>query len=221
MTKSNYKAIHFDMDGVIADTEAYHVAAEQQTCIDHGFDIDTSQWGGFKGRTAIDIFTYLVDTYGDPSIHKPKELINYKTDVFIESLKDNLNAIDGVLDFLKWARANHDHMSLVTSSNRKVQQFITDSLDITDLFDVIVTGDDITEGKPQPQPYLLAIEKLGITPDGSVVIEDSKSGILSAQRAGCDVLAIATSHSPEELLDSVPTYIVVTYIEAVEKLKEK
>jgi len=221
MTKSKYKAIHFDMDGVIADTEAYHVAAEQQTCIDYGFDIDISQWSGFKGRTAVDIFTHLVNTYGNPLIHKPEDLIAYKTDVFIESLTNNLNAIDGVLDFLKWARANHANMSLVTSSNKKVQQFITDYLGITDLFDVIITCDDITKGKPHPQPYLLAIEKLGVSPDDSVVIEDSKSGILSAQRAGCDVLAIATSYSSEDLKESKPTFIANTYIEAVKNLKKK
>jgi len=221
MTKSSYKAIHFDMDGVIADTEAYHMAADHKVCFENNFEIDVNDWDRFKGRTTLDMFTILIDEYGDPSIHKPEDFAKRKTDILIKSLDGKLTPIDGVLDFLNWARKNHMHMSLVTSSGKRIQKFITDTLGITDLFDVIITGDDITEGKPHPQPYLLAIEKLGISPDVSVVIEDSKSGILSAQRSGCDVLAITTSHSAEDLKESKPTFIANTYIEAVEKLKEK
>lgn len=221
MIKSNYKAIHFDMDGVIADTEAYHMAADHKVCFENGFDIDVDNWDRFKGRTTFDMFTTLIQEYGDPKIHSPNDFAKRKTDILINSLDGKLTPIDGVIDFLKWARKNHIHMSLVTSSGKRMQSYITDTLKITELFDVIITGDDITEGKPHPQPYLLAIEKLGVSPVDSVVIEDSKSGILSAQRAGCDVLAIATSHSPEELLGSNPTYIVNDYLEAIEKLKIK
>lgn len=211
---SNYKAIHFDMDGVIANTESYHMAADHKVCLENSFDIDVNNWDRFKGRTTLDMFTTLINEYGDPLRHSPKDFAKRKTDILIEMLDGKLVAIDGVLDFLIWARDNHVHMSLVTSSGKRMQQFITDHLNITDLFDVIITGDDITEGKPQPQPYLLAIEKLGTSSDSSIVIEDSMSGILSAQRAGCDVLAITTSHSRDELLNVKPTYIASDYIEA-------
>jgi beta-phosphoglucomutase len=215
---SKYNAIHFDMDGVIADTEAFHVAAEQQTCLDFNFDIDPSEWRGFKGRTATDIFNHLIEQYGDPAVHDAETLISHKTDVFIDSLTGKLTEIDGVLNFLDWSRTNHPHMSLVTSSNRRIQTFITEALGIANLFDVIVTGDDITEGKPSPQPYLLALGKLGIRSGGSVVIEDSKSGIQSALAAGCDVLGITTSHTREELQQVSPTYIVDNYLQAIDSI---
>lgn len=218
-----YKSILFDMDGVIADTEPFHVGAEQQTCWDYGFEIDVDKWSGFKGRTAIDIFTYLVQTNGDPKKHTPEDLINHKTDVFIESLKGQLKPIDGVIEFLNWARDNHSEMSLVTSSNKKVQNFITESFGITDLFDEIVTGDDIEKGKPDPQPYLRALGKLGISGAGSIVIEDSKIGIISTQKAGCDVLAIATSHTVQELsgIEPIPTFIADDYFVARQHLSKR
>jgi beta-phosphoglucomutase len=211
---SKYQAIHFDMDGVIADTEAFHVAAEQQTCRDFGFAIEPDQWSGFKGQTAPDIFNHLIREYGDPKQHRADDLISHKTAVFVDSLSDRLVAIEGVLDFLRWARDNHRHMSLVTSSNRRVQSFVTDTLGITELFDTIVTGDDITHGKPSPQPYLTALERLGVAGERSVVIEDSKSGISSGLGAGCDVLAVTTSHTRAELVASRPTYIAETYLKA-------
>ncbi len=212
--RSKYQAIHFDMDGVIADTEAFHVAAEQQTCRDYGFAIEPGQWGGFKGHTATDIFSHLINQYGDPKQHRPDDLIDHKTTVFVDSLSDRLVPIDGVIDFLHWARANHRHMSLVTSSNRRVQSFVTDTLGITELFDTIVTGDDISQGKPSPQPYLLALERLGLNGSESIVIEDSKSGSASGLAAGCDVLAGTTSHARTELVGSKPTYIADTYLKA-------
>lgn len=217
--KSKYQAIHFDMDGVIADTEPFHVAAEQQTCVEYDFAIEPSQWGGFKGRTSKDIFTHLINTYGDPQVHTPEQLIERKTDIFLESVSGRLTPIDGVLGFLHWAREAHEYMSLVTSSNSRVQRFIVSTFEIEGLFDVVVTGDDITEGKPSPQPYQKAIDMLGAKASKSVVIEDSHSGIISGRTAGCDVLAIMTSHSHAELTEARPTYIVPNYDEAQRQLE--
>lgn len=211
---SIYKAMHFDMDGVIANTEPFHIVAEQQTCRDFNFEIDPEQWGGFKGRTANDIFSYLITTYGDPSIHNPEQLISHKTDVFLEIISNELVAIEGVLEFIEWSRSAHDVVSLVTSSNKRVQQHITNAFGITSLFDLIITGDDIREGKPAPEPYLKALGGLGVRGIESVVIEDSKSGIISALSAGCDVLAVTTSHPNDELSSVNPTYIVDDYLTA-------
>lgn len=219
--RSNYDAIHFDMDGVLADTEPFHVAAELQTCRDYGFDIDPTQWEGFKGRTAEDIFSYLIQTYGNPAVQTTSELIAHKTDVFINLLTGKLTPIPGSLEFLDWVRQSYPKVSLVTSSNKRVQQFIINTFGIADIFDTVVTGDDITEGKPSPQPYLTAIDKLGVSGLNSLVIEDSRSGVLSGLAAGCDVLAITTSHGREELITVNPTYIVDDYANARSTIENK
>lgn len=216
---SAYKAIHFDMDGVIADTEVFHVAAEQQTCADFRFDVQPSEWGGFKGRTAQVIFEHLISAYGDPAKHSVEQLVDHKTEIFLQMIENNLKPIDGVMEFMEWARTAHPHMALVTSSIQRIQRRITDEFGVTDLFDAIVTGDDVDEGKPSPKPYMLSLGKLGVSGLFSVVIEDSHSGILSAQRADCDVLAITTSHPRAELVKNQPTFIADSYSEAREQLE--
>ena len=202
------------MDGVIADTEPFHVAAEQQTCRDYNFAIDPNQWDGFKGQTASDIFNFLLNQYGDPRAQTVDELIDHKTELFLDMAQGSLEPIDGALDFLHWARASHDTMTLVTSSNRRVQECIIGRLGIRNLFDNIVTGDDIVNGKPHPEPYLLSIKQSGARAEGSLVIEDSKSGIQSALAAQCAVLAIATSHSLEELRQVNPTLVATDFTDA-------
>ena len=212
--KKRFDAIHFDMDGVIANTEPLHVEAEQQTCRDYDFAIDPDQWEGFKGQTANSIFNHLLHRYGDPQSQTIDELINYKTDLFIEMAQARLEPIDGALDFLQWARSNHNTMTLVTSSNRRVQECIIGHFGIRSLFDNIVTGDDVTNGKPHPAPYLLSISQSGSHAETSLVIEDSKSGIASALAAHCAVLAVATSHPADELRQSDPTYVATDFIDA-------
>lgn len=209
-----YNSVHFDMDGVLANTEPLHVAAEQQTCRDYNFAISPDQWDGFKGQTADDIFRYLLNNYGDPQTQTVEQLIDHKTGLFLEMANHGLEPIDGALDFLQWARDNHEKVTLVTSSNRRVQECIIGRFGIRGMFDNIVTGDDITNGKPHPEPYLRSLEQSGTNAKTSLVIEDSKSGIKSALAAKCAVLAIATSHPAEELMEVHPTYVASDYIHA-------
>lgn len=217
-----YRAVHFDMDGVLANTEPLHVAAEQQTCRDFDFDIDPNQWGGFKGMTADDIFTHLLNTYGDSQTLTVERLIDHKTNLFIEMSWDNLEPIDGAIEFVKWARHNVDKMSLVTSSNRRVQSHIMGAFGIGKYFDKVITGDDIPKGmgKPNPEPYLRALQKTGASANRSLVVEDSKAGIRAGLGAKCAVLAVTTSHSKEELREVAPTYIVDDFMQARDLLKK-
>lgn len=202
------------MDGVIANTEPLHVEAEQQTCRDFDFSIQPEQWGGFKGQTADAIFGHLLEKYGRPTEQTVEQLIDHKTQLFLDMASRELEPIDGALDFLDWTRANYETVTLVTSSNRRVQECIIGRFGIAHLFDSVITGDDITNGKPHPEPYLRSMAQTNTRAESALVIEDSKSGISSALAAKCAVLAIATSHPPEELREASPTFIAVDYQDA-------
>jgi HAD superfamily hydrolase (TIGR01509 family) len=217
---TRFNAIHFDMDGILANTEPLHVAAEQQTCDDYDFAIDPDQWSGFKGQTAEAIFGYLLNNYGDPQSQTVDELIDHKTELFLHMAKERLEPIEGSLDFLQWARDTHEKVALVTSSNRRVQECIIGRFGVAHLFDSIITGDDISNGKPDPEPYLRSLQQTGSLAEKSLVIEDSKSGIQSGLGARCAVLAAATSHTVEELRGARPTFIAADFTDARHQLEK-
>ncbi len=213
-TLEHLRAIHFDMDGVIADTEPFHVEAELQTCRDFHIEIDESKWGGFKGMTAKAIFDYLILEFGDESYHNADAMIRHKTNLFIEKARDEAEPIDGVMDFLEFSRQRFDRVNLVTSSNRRVQECLIGKFGLAGLFDHITTGDDVMNGKPHPEPYRRSVDASGVAAGQSIVVEDSKSGIESGRAAGCNVLAVTTSHTPDELVVVRPRWIVKSYAEA-------
>jgi HAD superfamily hydrolase (TIGR01509 family) len=208
--KSNIQAIIFDMDGVIIDSEPSHLQAELQTCKDFGIDIPTSEWEGFKGRRAIEIFTFINDNYANGA-HNPEELIAHKTRLVCALVRNQVKAIDGSMEFIKFISKKYKKIALATSTNHIVQATVFDKFGLHPYFSAIVTGTDVKHGKPHPEPYLLAAGKLEVQPSQAIVVEDSISGIKSAKSAGCQVLAITTSHLKEDLLPPKPDWIVDDY----------
>jgi HAD superfamily hydrolase (TIGR01509 family) len=227
-----YRAFHYDMDGVLVNSEPLHVEVEKETCQHYGLDIDFDGWNGFKGRTAEDIFSHLhlehTLKHPDADIPTVEELIRHKTNKFIDKVFEGaIEPIDGATELVKWTRKNSEIQSLVTSSNYRVKDAIISYFDLQKHFDISVTADDIRIGKPHPGPYLKSLrlmEKMAdemkrakIRASESLVFEDSKAGIKSARKAGCAVMAITSAyHSREELalVDPTPTYIVDSWREA-------
>jgi beta-phosphoglucomutase-like phosphatase (HAD superfamily) len=227
-----YRAFHYDMDGVLVNSEPLHVAVEKETCQHFGLGIDLDGWDGFKGQTAEAIFSHLhlehMNKYPDVDIPDVDELIRYKTTAFIERVfEGEIEPIDGAMELVKWTRKKAEMQSLVTSSNYRVKDAIISRFDLQKMFDVSITSHDIRIGKPHPGPYLKSLRDINrrmdemgrpkIRASESLVFEDSKAGIKSARKAGCAVMAITSAyHSREELaaVDPSPTYIVDGWHEA-------
>lgn len=216
-----YEAFHYDMDGVIVNSEPIHVESEKDTCRYYGLDIDYATWDGFKGRTAEDIFKYLhaqhVEKHGADEIPSVAELIAHKTNAFIGLVEDGaIQPIEGAMDLIKWTnRCADGKQSLVTSSNELVMKAILRQFALEKFFPVTVSGNDIRIGKPHPGPYLKALRKTEAKATKSLVFEDSKNGIRSALGARCAVMAITSSyHDSEDLSKVNPTYIVDRWCDA-------
>jgi HAD superfamily hydrolase (TIGR01509 family) len=195
------------MDGVITDTEPLHQEAEAYACKTHGISIPHTEWKKFKGRTNNDIFSYIVENFtnGDISVDT---LILAKKTRYMEIAQERMVLVRGALDFIRHARDRFSKLALVTSSGREIAELVFQKYRLRQYFDTVVTGDDITNGKPHPEPYLLALEKLGSDPGLAWVIEDSTNGIMSAGHAGCRVIGITTSF-PRSLLEKSGAEIVV------------
>ena len=181
------KAFLFDLDGVLIDSEPLHGLAWKETAAFFDLNLTHSQLKLLRGRRRIDCANELVKLISKKiktedvlRLHKPisKRLIL------------SAKAMPGSESLVKRCHQNNIPMALVTSSSSESLKIKTSKHKWMDLFSTMVLGDDklLAKGKPNPDPYLLAAEKLNISPQKCWAIEDSISGVSSALKAGCFVL---------------------------------
>lgn len=200
-------AVIFDMDGVLTDTEELHGAVERETCAAFGIPAPPELWRGFKGLREKEIFTLLLEHAGRHDL-SVDEMIREKVRRYLDAAARDARLVPGAAAFV---RACHDHghrIALTTSCLREVADLIIDTFSLTPYFSVITTGDEVSRGKPDPEPYALTVERLGLPPEHCAVIEDSDNGIRSARAAGCRVVGITTSFGPEVLRDAGAELVV-------------
>jgi beta-phosphoglucomutase len=194
------EATIFDMDGVITDTEPLHKLADKQVCEDYGISVPVHQWDNFKGTASRDMFAFILKTFTNGTLPlSVEELVQAKRKRYLEMAQKEMTLIPGALDFIHYARSRVPLMGLVTSSGREIVDLVFNAYGLEPFFNTVVTGDDITHGKPHPEPYLLALTNLQVYPKSVFVIEDSTNGVLSAKCAGCNVIGITTSFQKELL----------------------
>ncbi len=196
-----FDAILFDMDGVIVDTERLHSKAELATCAANNLSVPLSEWDHFRGKTTRTIFEYIVSNYSKRPLDV-EYLINHKTENYLALASKEAVLIPGSVEFLKWMRPRVSRAALATSSKRVIQELMFDMFGLEQYFDSVITGDDVKNGKPNPEPYLKAAESVGVPIGRCAVIEDSDSGITSAKNAGAYPIGITTSYDSKRLLNA-------------------
>lgn len=187
----------FDMDGVIVDSNPYHKIALQQFCKAHGFDLTEQQLREkIYGRTNRD---WIISLFGSLPDEVVKEYANEKEALFRKLYANNIKPLDGLISFLEKLDGGDYHRAIATSAPLKNVEFTLEKTSIQHFFTVILHDSDVTNGKPHPEIYLKAAATLKIPPDQCIVFEDSLSGVSAAETAGCKVVGITTTHSPNEL----------------------
>jgi len=121
---------------------------------------------------------------------KPEVFLDDKTSLFHEKAKTSLEPMPGAINSIHRFRDAGYRLAIGTSLDASYLNIILRRFNISGLFEAIVTGDQITQGKPHPETYLLVIHKLGLQPDECVVFEDAETGILSAKAAGAWCIAV-------------------------------
>ena len=185
------KAIIFDMDGVITNTMPDHYRAWRTILARYGYHpthLDIYKREGQPGISSIkDLFAEKKITLSDKVSNK---ILLEKEELFKKIVKQRF--ISGSRRFLKNLYKRNFLLALVTGTSRhELHTILPDHL--YKLFSVIVTGNDVKMGKPHPEPFLKAIEKLKISSKDGVVIENAPFGIQSAKSAGLRCLALETS----------------------------
>lgn len=192
------KGILFDMDGVIVDNLPYHVDAWMVFCEKNGFNLSRDIFfNEMNGLNAKSSFEYLFKkSLTKEEVHFYEE---QKEVIYREYYKDHIRPAEGLLDFIQEAKSNGIKIALATSAGQGNIDFTIDGLGIRHLFDAIIGGHQVVNGKPDPEIYLKAAELLGLNPKDCVVIEDSIQGMEAGYAAGARVIGITTTHRPEEM----------------------
>lgn len=204
---SRARAILFDMDGVLIDSEPLHEQSIVALSAELGEPIRSKAiLDSFKGSPEAVMARRLQEIY--PAAEAgPERMIQRKLELYTE-LFPQVPLLPGILDFLKRAKSRGQRLALTTSANRLTQELSFRTHGLSPWFETVVTGEDITRGKPHPEPYLLTASRLGIAPEDCLVIEDSLNGVLSGKAAGCAVIAITTTFPRAALAELEPDLII-------------
>lgn len=202
---NSFKAAIFDMDGVIVDNHIYHVKAWAVFCQKHSIPFDENSFRAkFFGKNNQDIFSELINRRLS---NEQIEMLGEEKELIYRNIyKDFIAPVNGLIPFLENLKAARIKTAIATSAPTSNLDFVLDHLKIRYLFNVIVDASMVTKGKPNPEIYTTAAKMINVDPKDCLVFEDSISGIQSAHNAGMQVIALVTTHKPEELPE---TYLQV------------
>jgi len=215
-------AVIFDFDGIIVDTEPLHYKAFQKVLEPLGLGFTwleyVNTYMGFDDRDAfIEAFAVRGKTVTPTELHN---LIDKKASFFQYAIRDGISAYPGVVNLIK--RLHNERIPLAISSGALHSDInpILDILGIADCFKIIISADDVSKSKPDPECYRLAFDKLVaqnpstvISRTRSIAIEDTPAGITSATTAGLQVVAVTNSYPRDHL--TTATCIVTSLEELI------
>lgn len=190
------KAIIFDMDGVIVDTEKVHDKADNIVLKRFNAKLDEEDYIYGMGRGAKEVWTHLKEKYNlPPSIEK---LIAERRENYFEMLKKELKPIDGAIELVKAFKKRNTKIGLATSSSVKEIKIILNKLNIAKYFEITNSAENVANSKPAPDIFLKTAKDLNEKPKNCVVIEDTFNGVKAARRAGMKCIALKSNYTTEE-----------------------
>jgi HAD superfamily hydrolase (TIGR01509 family) len=208
VTAARVAAVLFDMDGLLIDSEPVWFDVESAVVTRLGGVWTPADQAACIGGTMAASCRYIIERTG--TSQSVEALSEEMVDEMVARFRHDLPLHDGALTLLGELRQRGVPIGLVSSSYRRLVDAALDTLG-PERFDVTVAGDEVTHGKPHPQPYLDACAHLGVEPSRVVVLEDAETGVRSAQAAGCIVVAVP-SVAP---IEAGPRRHVVASLESI------
>ena len=200
VTNNSLEAILFDMDGVLVDSMRYHMQSWKQLLENKGIYITEQFIYEHEGAMGVDIIQNLFQKTGLPVDEEQiMEIYDQQNRIFREDYLDKVRLYPETLTLIDGFQERGLRLGLVTSSRMNLVEQIWEDHHCLNRFDTIVTADDVTRFKPNPDPYLKALEKLNQEPEGCLVVENAPAGIQSAKAAGLTCYAVASTLPPPYL----------------------
>jgi HAD superfamily hydrolase (TIGR01509 family) len=195
--RESKKTMLWDMDGVIADSNSFHFAAWQETFVKRGVKFTREDFTKLFGtRNDFIIHSVMGEEFPERDV---KIMVQEKEENFRRKAKGTIKPFPGAIRLLNVIKKGNFKLGLVSSAPKENIDLVIGELNLQGFFDCIVFGREVSASKPSPQIYLLAAEKLEVTPNDCVVIEDSPLGVKAAKTAGMKCLAITNTHPQQEL----------------------
>lgn len=212
------KAIIFDFDGVIANTEPFHIRAWAKVLKSHGVNPDEEFYRTAKraiGTTDAKFLTNLLNHYGIKG--NIEEWFLEKRRIYWEMIEDGVESFPGVKEFIHRLYGKFP-LAIASSARRGSISRLLKKFSLTEYFPVIVAREDVAHHKPHPKIYLTTASRLYQFPRNCLVFEDSLVGVQAAKRAGMKCVGVAHSFSPEELREADLIIEGFDNLEGIEKL---
>jgi len=218
VTDSMFKGVVFDLDGVIVDSHPVHKRAWRAFLTYLGTEVSEADLDFiFEGRKRREILIHFLGELSDTDI----QLYGNKKDELFRQASADLKPISGSVEFIKNVRQNELSMAVATSASRQRAQWTLEQLEVAECFAVVVSGDDVGLGKPDPAIYRIAAQRLSLPPRFLLAVEDSVSGVRSAISAGLRCIGIAPTDNASLLIEAGADPVVSSLMNlSVKDLKE-
>lgn len=189
------KAVLFDMDGVLLDSEPLHEVINSEIYRELGIVVDDKLVSDFVGRTSNDRWKKIIERFGlDRTV---EELNDWQWTALINALPaSGLGPSSGLDKLTAYLRENNIRATVASASKESFVEAVIDHLDLRSIMTGATTGDEVTHCKPAPDIFLLAAEKLGADPSECMVIEDSSAGVRAGKAAGMYTVGYENPTSP-------------------------
>ena len=218
------KAVIFDMDGLLIDSEPYWQDAEMKVFSDVGFELTREMCKQTTGLRIDEVVQHYYDTVGwDQNRFPLKSVSEGIVDEVIAEVGRKGEPLPGVESTINFFVELQLPMALASSSNMRLIEAVLQKLDIRNNFSIVHSAEFETYGKPHPSTFITTAEKLGVTPQQNLVFEDSLNGILAAKSARMYCIAVPEPESPhlekmtiaDTLLSSLEEFTLQTWEEII------
>lgn len=196
--KNSFQGILFDLDGTVLDSEGLFDKAQAQYLKENDISVSKNDLCDFKGLSYKDFYPFFIKKF---QLSENKDSIRHKIRAYLHKIMEKeLRYICGFETFFKSYILNKGFkVGLVTNTTRATYNKIQSILNIDDYFQFVITATESQKPKPSALPYLEAMESLCLDPKETLIIEDSKTGLISAVNSGAHVVGLKTSLSSRQM----------------------
>ncbi len=217
-----WKAVIFDMDGVLVDTLPIHNTNESEVLKEEGVEIDP--WDivkRFNGFNDYDMFDVLLKEHGLAPKGLEMSQRKWKRIYEDEDLASKIKLIEGSKELVYRFAEMNLKLAIASGSPRHFIKKVVETIDLNGYFEVLCSGQEVTNGKPAPDVYLEAAKRLEVKPQETLVIEDSIMAMQGAKEAGCKVAGLLENLDQEVAADLKVTSLLDLEINNVNDLFQK